>query len=102
MLGFAVLWCIALPMFALDGLKPGELRERLISYALRTYTWQGDVIPGLRRGRFATFVLWELRYDGADAPRAGSRREGERIKYAAEHAESESLRHTMTDRYVPS
>jgi hypothetical protein len=101
MLGFAVVWCIAFPMFAIGGLRPSELRERLIAAALRTYTHQGESIPGLKRGPVAGLVLWLMRYDGADAPKVGDRREGKRVKYAAEHVESESVRHTKTDKYVP-
>lgn len=101
MLGFAVVWCVALPMFAVGGLRPSELRERLIAAALRTYTHEGAAIPGLERGPVASLVLWLLRYDGADATRLGDRREGKRLKFAAEHVESETLRHTKTDKYVP-
>ena len=102
MLAFAVTWCIALPMFTIGGLKPSELRERLIAAALRTYTHQGASIPGLRRGPVASLVLWVFRYDGADTPRLGDRREGKKLKYAAGHVESENVRQTKTDTYVPS
>jgi hypothetical protein len=101
MLVFAVVWAIAVPMFAIGGLRPSELRDRLVGYALRTYTWHGEAIPGLKRGRVASFVLWALRYDGADAPRIGDRRAARDLKFAEEHAESHWTR-SPTDKYVPS
>jgi len=74
LLGLALVAGISILMFTLGGLTPGELRERLVSSAVDSYTYQGWSIPGRRRGPFATALLWLLRYDGADAPQLRARR----------------------------
>ena len=56
-------------MFVVGGMRPGEWRERVVASALRTSPHEGWPIPGVRRGRLASLVLWLLRYEGPDAPR---------------------------------
>jgi hypothetical protein len=69
LLGLGAGACVALLMFVVGGMWPGELRERVVASALRTYTHEGWAIPGVERGPLAGLVLWLLRYDGPDAPR---------------------------------
>ena len=69
LLGLALGSAVALLMLTLGGLRPDELRDRLIGSALHTYTRERWTIPGVRRGHVASLVLWLMRYEGADAPR---------------------------------
>ncbi len=46
----AVIWVtiLSIPLFLLGGLRWDDLRSLLLHYAYKSFTYEGDVIPGVR------------------------------------------------------
>lgn len=50
----------ALPLFFIGGLDWDDLRSGILYHAYRSFTFEGDVIPGVRPSRLARLVIRTL------------------------------------------
>lgn len=58
----ALIWIaiLSLPLFLVGGLDWDDLRSLVLHYAYRSFTFEGDVIPGVRPSLGARFVIWAV------------------------------------------
>lgn len=67
----ALIWVtiLSIPLFLVGGLRWDDIRSLLLHYAYRSFTYEGDVIPGVRPAR-GTRLLIQLLSPDDDARKA--------------------------------
>lgn len=61
----ALIWLaiLSIPLFLVGGMRWDDLRSLLLHYAYKSFTFEGDVIPGVRPGHGTRLVIWAVSRD---------------------------------------